>query len=292
VHPKKAFILGSLEKEIRLSFATRIKGTLPEAFKELISEEREKEQPVFKFDLEDNVFKDKGKALLIAVSDRKDEEEIEPLIVNIAESAAELGLVTDPSDPRALARDAYITCICHIGAKSLSHVLSCIERCKEKLLVIGTEHPDARRQIVGSVLTYWKDQPGIGANVVDKLLNYSVVTPLSVIEWVLYDAGPEALAKTYAWEMVATTINKVNNRVRQISAARPSVAEEQLSVFEETLRNAEAEQAQILAEVEKRLSELAQLKDEDDSVDVESRAWIQWWAKGWLRAFRRMFEVR
>ncbi|KAF8532930.1 MIF4G like-domain-containing protein, partial [Trichophaea hybrida] len=269
VHPKKAFILGSLEKEIRLSFATRIKGTLPEAFKELISEEREKEQPVFKFDLEDNVFKDKGKALLIAVSDRKDEEEIEPLIVNIAESAAELGLVTDPSDP-ALS-----------PATLTSH-----------LLVIGTEHPDARRQIVGSVLTYWKDQPGIGANVVDKLLNYSVVTPLSVIEWVLYDAGPEALAKTYAWEMVATTINKVNNRVRQISAARPSVAEEQLSVFEETLRNAEAEQAQILAEVEKRLSELAQLKDEDDSVDVESRAWIQWWAKGWLRAFRRMFEVR
>jgi nuclear cap-binding protein subunit 1 len=52
VHPKKAFILGSLEKEIRLSFATRIKGTLPDAFKELIPEEREKEQPVFKFDLE------------------------------------------------------------------------------------------------------------------------------------------------------------------------------------------------------------------------------------------------
>lgn len=51
VHPKKAFILGSLEKEIRLSFATRIKGTLPDAFKELIPEEREKEQPVFKFDL-------------------------------------------------------------------------------------------------------------------------------------------------------------------------------------------------------------------------------------------------
>lgn len=50
VHPKKAFILGSLEKEIRLSFATRIKGTLPDPFKELIPEEREKEQPFFKFD--------------------------------------------------------------------------------------------------------------------------------------------------------------------------------------------------------------------------------------------------
>lgn len=297
VHPKKAFILGSLEKEIRLSFATRIKGTLPDAFKELISEEREKEQPVFKFDLDSNPFKTQGKALLIAVSERKPEEEVEPLIAGIAHLAADVGLA-DGSDAGALARDAYITCICHIGAKSLSHVLSCIERCKEKLLEIGTEHADARRQIVGSVLSYWKDQPGIGANVVDKLLNYSVVTPMSVIEWVLYDAGPEALAKTYAWEMVATTINKVNNRVRQILAARPSVlgaegvTDDQIAVFEETLTNAEAEQAQILAVVEKRLSELAQLKDEDDSVDVESRAWIQWWARGWLRAFRRMFEVK
>jgi nuclear cap-binding protein subunit 1 len=245
----------------------------------------------------DNPFKDKGKELLIAVSERKEDSEIEPKLVEIAEAAAEKGLVVDPDDPRALARDAYMTAICHIGAKSLSHVLSCIERCKEKLLAIGNEHPDARRQIVGSVLSYWKDQPGIGANVVDKLLNYSVVTPLSVVEWVLYDAGPEALSKTHAWEMVATTINKVNNRVKQILAARSSVlsaegvTEEQITVFEETLKSAEAEQALILAEVETRLSGLAEMKDEDEDVDVESRAWIQWWAKGWLRAFRRMFEV-
>lgn len=219
------------------------------------------------------------------------------MVQGIADSAAEMGL-SDPSDPRALARDAYITCICHIGAKSLSHVLSCIERCKEKLLAIGTEHADARRQIVGSVLSYWKDQPGIGANVVDKLLNYSVVTPLSVVEWVLYDAGPEALSKTYAWEMVATTIKKVNNRVRQILAARASVlgaegvTKEQIEVFEETLKSAEAEQALILAEVERRLSAMAEGEGVDEGVDVESRAWIQWWARGWLRAFRRMFEVR
>lgn len=50
VHPKKAFILGALEKEIRLSFATRIKGTIPDPYKELISEAKEKEQPSFKYD--------------------------------------------------------------------------------------------------------------------------------------------------------------------------------------------------------------------------------------------------
>lgn len=50
VHPKKAFIVGALEKEIRLSFAARIRGTLPEPYQPLISEAKEKDTPDFKYD--------------------------------------------------------------------------------------------------------------------------------------------------------------------------------------------------------------------------------------------------
>ena len=49
VHPKKAFMVGSLEKEIRLSFAARIRGTLPEPYRPLIPEAKEKDTPDFKF---------------------------------------------------------------------------------------------------------------------------------------------------------------------------------------------------------------------------------------------------
>ena len=52
IHPKKAFILGALDKEIRLSFARRIKGTLPDAYKELIRTEKENDTPDFKYDLD------------------------------------------------------------------------------------------------------------------------------------------------------------------------------------------------------------------------------------------------
>jgi nuclear cap-binding protein subunit 1 len=48
-HPRKAFIAGALDKEIRLSFAQRIKNTLPEPYKELISPEKENDLPGFKF---------------------------------------------------------------------------------------------------------------------------------------------------------------------------------------------------------------------------------------------------
>lgn len=52
VHPKKAFIIGAIDKEIRLSFAQRIKGTLPEPYHELITEGKEKDTPDFKFSQE------------------------------------------------------------------------------------------------------------------------------------------------------------------------------------------------------------------------------------------------
>jgi nuclear cap-binding protein subunit 1 len=44
-----AFITGALDKEIRLSFAQRIKGTLPEPYQTLIPEGKENETPEFKY---------------------------------------------------------------------------------------------------------------------------------------------------------------------------------------------------------------------------------------------------
>ena len=42
-------MVGALEKEIRLSFAARIRGTLPEDIQPLISEAKEKDTPEFKY---------------------------------------------------------------------------------------------------------------------------------------------------------------------------------------------------------------------------------------------------
>ncbi|GAA3285355.1 hypothetical protein GCM10020218_045030 [Dactylosporangium vinaceum] len=44
-----AFIHGALDKEIRLSFAQRIRGTLPDPYQELITEGKEKDTPDFKY---------------------------------------------------------------------------------------------------------------------------------------------------------------------------------------------------------------------------------------------------
>ena len=51
LHPKKAFILAVLDKEIRLSFAKRIRSTLPEPMHTLIPERLDADNsPDFKYD--------------------------------------------------------------------------------------------------------------------------------------------------------------------------------------------------------------------------------------------------
>src|SRR5437762_4469138 len=85
-------------------------------------------------------FAAEGKELLGLLRQKAPDDEVETVLNKIQEQARNAGL----QDPAKYPRDAYVTCICHIGAKSLSHVLSCIERCKEKLAAIGAETPTAQ----------------------------------------------------------------------------------------------------------------------------------------------------
>lgn len=51
LHPQKAFILAALDKEMRLSFAKRIRSTLPEPMHSLIPERLDADNsPDFKYD--------------------------------------------------------------------------------------------------------------------------------------------------------------------------------------------------------------------------------------------------
>lgn len=286
IHPKKAFILETVEKEIRLSFTSRIKSTLPDDYQKIFSEGKQKDTPDFKFDEPDAPYSEEGKAVLKLLKDRATPEEVDAYLTAITEKVTS----ENHTDPASVARDIYVTSICHIGSKSLSHVLSCIERCKLKLMALGAEDVLARRQIIGSVLTYWRDHPGVGANVVDKLLNYSILTPASVVEWVLLDAGLDSLSKSHTWEMVSTTINKVNNRVKQIERARPppeaeaALTPEQKEAFETTLASARYEQ-KLLAQLV--LSELAKIAEKSG----EGEEWVSWWGRNWLKTFTRKFKL-
>jgi len=225
------------------------------------------------------------------------DEEIQPIITSIEGQAKEHGV----EDPMLPSTDAFVTSICFVGAKSLSHVLSCIERNKERLLAIGPQSSRTRNQIVTSVMEYWTDQPGIAINIIDKLLNYTILTPLSVIEWALVEnlnAG-NILARTEIYEMVAATIGKVTNRLRQIVAARvqPGLYEPQLSVIDDTLHREKADMQALFKITEDSLVSIAsgsndeQMERGDGSGGLPEDGILRQWGRRWLRVFRRKAAV-
>lgn len=200
-------------------------------------------------------------------------------------------------DPLIVSTDAYVTAICYIGSKSLSHVLSCIERCKERLLALAPASPAAQKQIIDSVMQYWRDQPGIGVNIVDKLLNYMILSPASVINWALANEG-ERLGASHIYEMVSATIGKVTKRVRQVveGSLVPGVAAEQRSILEEQAEKERAEMKTLFVEMEDLLVSWAsgskdQMVESGDGGDTDEQGMLRQWGERWLRVFRRKMAV-
>ncbi|KAL8972845.1 MAG: hypothetical protein Q9183_000320 [Haloplaca sp. 2 TL-2023] len=288
VKAKKAFIVGALEKEIRLSFAQRIRGTLPEPYQALIGEAKEKDTPDFKYSTD-------PREILRLLKAKGPDSEIQTQLSSIETEASSLG-VTDPLIPST---DAYVTAICFIGSKSLSHALSCIERCKERLLALGPLSEAARRQIITSVMDYWVEKPGIGVNIVDKLLNYTILSPLSVVNWALVDniGRGMILAHAHTFEMVAGTVHKVTNRVRQIVIARnqAGLPKDQVALLDETLQKERAQMQVLFVMVEDALvgvatgvvDEMAESRNQD----TEGEGLLRGWGERWLRVFRRKMAV-
>ncbi|KAL3425666.1 hypothetical protein PVAG01_02457 [Phlyctema vagabunda] len=287
--PKKAFIQGALDKEIRLSFAQRIKGTLPAPYQALITEEKEKDTPDFKYNDEGTPFASDGRELMALLRKKSPEEAIEPIIARIHTAALDLNL---PQSALVYSTDAYVTSICYIGSKSLSHVLSCIERCKDRLLASS----EARGQIIESVMSYWKHQPGIGVNIVDKLLNYTILSPGSVVEWALGKSGSN-LSESAIFEMIAATVGKVTGRVRQVvtSSRAAGLLAEQMAVLQETAERERKGMKELFELMEDKLTGWAsgskdQMLDGQGVTDAES-SMVRQWGERWLRVFRRKSAV-
>ena len=216
-------------------------------------------------------------------------------MTSIENEASSLGV----ADPLIQSTDALVTSILYLGSKSLSHVLSCIERTKSLLLAIGPQSEAARRQIITSVMEYWAEKPGTGVNVVDKLLNYTILTPRSVVLWALGDklGKGERLCEAHMYEMVSVTLYKVTNRVRQIVIARnaPGLPIDQRKLLDETLERERDEMRTLFGVVEDALvgvaegtvDAMAESADQDENGERMLRAW----GGRWLRVFRRKMAV-
>ncbi|KAL7816414.1 MIF4G like domain-containing protein [Trichoderma aethiopicum] len=289
LHPAKWFLRGALDKEVRLSFAQRIQKTLPEPYQPLIGPEKEKDVPDFKFSNPDTPFASEGQELAALLRKKAPDEEFQPIIDKIQAEAAERAL-----DPVVASTDVFMTAICWVGSKSLSHVLACIDRCKGRLLAAANSSPAAQNQVLAAVMTYWHAHPGVALSIVEKLLNYTILTPSSVVRWALTaenhpnaaSAG-EALAQPHIFELVLNTVTKVTVRVRQLFTS---------SDADEEARKTDVKAMQDLFALLNDLlvswaggnkDELMEMGDGSSEPEVLIRNWGQ----RWLRVFKRLGAI-
>ena len=296
--PKKAFINGILDKEIRLSFAKRIRETLPEPFHPLIPQSKEKDIPEFKYADDRTPFAQEGREVLALLKKKAPEEDIQRVLDTVHEQARNHGM----ADPLVSSTDIYMTAILSIGSKSLSHVLSTVDRCKERLLAFGPQSEAARRQIINSVFEFWAEHPGTAVNIVDKLLNYTIVTPMSVIEWALRDniQSGRALASPQMYELISITMFKVTNRIHQLLLHRnnASVPYQQRQQIDEALPRERQGMRELFAAIEDAVAtvaagandEMIERFDGEMSNEGEMET-VKRWGERWARVWRRKAVV-
>ncbi|KAI2643513.1 MIF4G like-domain-containing protein [Xylaria nigripes] len=283
IHPCKSFILGALDKEIRLSFAQRIKGTLPEPYQALISPEKEQDTPEFKFNDEHTPFSDEGKELAALLKRKAPDEEVQPVIGRIHSAALDQSI-----DPLVTSTDVFMTAVCWVGSKSLSHVLACIERTKDRLIDAGAASEAARAQIITAVMNYWSAHPGVALSIIEKLLNYSIITPSTVVDWALVGdragAQGQALSKAWVFELVYHTVVKVTSRLRQVLQSGTSEnSQEETTAMRDLFKS-----------IDDALVSWSQgTKDQltDPAASGGDEELVMRWGERWLRVFRRRMAI-
>lgn len=241
----------------------------------------------------DTPFAAEGREIAGLLKRKADDEEIDAIIQRIQSQAIDREI-----DALVASTDVFVTCVLRVGSKSLSHVLAAIERTKDRLADAGAASDAARAQIITATMAYWSAHPGVALSIIEKLLNYSILTPETVINWALVSrAGNtrgEALSVAHIYEMVFNTVIKVTGRVRQL-VVKPSSPDD---ADETETRDREIKSMRTLfAAIEDALASWATgSKDEmieatEGEGNSEGEKLVRQWGARWLRVFRRRAAI-
>lgn len=235
----------------------------------------------------DTPFAAEGREIAGLLKRKADDEEIDAVIQRIQSQAIDREI-----DALVASTDVFVTCVLHVGSKSLSHVLAAIERTKDRLADAGAASDAARAQIISATVAYWSAHPGVALSIIEKLLNYSILTPETVITWALVsragNSRGEALSVAHVYEMVFNTVIKVTGRVRQL-VAKPALAADD----EDEIKAMRA----LFALIEDALASWATgSKDEmiesaEGEGNSEAEKLVRDWGARWLRVFRRRAAI-
>jgi nuclear cap-binding protein subunit 1 len=89
----------------------------------------------------------------------------------------------DEQEQNQRVREMFVQCLLLVGSKSFSHILNVVERYLDVLRFVNAT-PEGRLHTVQIVASFWEHNTQFLGILLDKLLNYRVIDPASVINWV------------------------------------------------------------------------------------------------------------
>ncbi|KAI8607521.1 armadillo-type protein [Chytriomyces sp. MP71] len=312
---KFSFVRETLEREVRLAYYDRIAGTLPENF---VSHgavfPTQAPGPNFAYgpgfksadyfgrgeidnDLDVLVERlarqlsakmEYGSVVMILediLTHRKNAQGMSEMVVDGVAARASDAWETDP-----VVRDLVVQNVLFLGTKSFSHLLNVVERYVKILQQLNGSSED-KLHTVRIIACFWKHQPQNLEIVLDKLMNYRVIDPISIITWALdINVLDTEYSRWYIWTVLRNVLFKVNNKVSQLREKMGGLnaMEEDGSTNQEALDLALRDQkASFILLFQRFQTCLQALLDRGETPDSSSR-WR--WIAGQMRELGRSFH--
>ncbi|KAI9359286.1 armadillo-type protein [Zopfochytrium polystomum] len=319
---KFCFMRETLEREIRLSYYDRVKGTLPTAFVEngmifptvapgIDFAYGETFRPT------DSAFSDLVARVHRSLIQKLDAESISRVLSDLHDhhteafnsqeavsmeteeaprSEAELAFKSTHPDEvwhgNPIVRDVFIEHVLMIGSKSFSHLLNLLER-NVKILHQLNLRPQDRLHTVRIVTKAYASSSQWKEIILDKLVNYRIVDPAAIIRWALDDSVLDAEAasgQSCVWTVLRNALGKVNRKVdglrKKLEDTSGDIDMDGSSDTRRSYDAAMSEQRETFIAVFKRFSErLSKMRSDGVAESVEWR-----WIAGHMRNIGRIFR--
>ncbi|PJF18389.1 hypothetical protein PSACC_01801 [Paramicrosporidium saccamoebae] len=246
------FVRFTLKKLVRLSYYDRVAPTVPEEFKVMLPENV---CPHFKFADSDDDAAEMAGRITEQIQSRGSIEEIK----------RSLG-AADDDELDAVQREVLLQSLLQVGSKSLSHMLTVVEKYLSLFQLLLPKHGDkmsANMFILDQLYSFWRSSMLHFEFAVERLINYRILLPKHVIQWI-FERADEQLCDVEAsfYEVVAHIMGRgIIMRTIQQSSMMSSIAAAKMSGQPEeriatTVSNLQAEYEETLALAVEKLATL------------------------------------
>ena len=209
-NPQPKFVKESLEKAIKLSYYQKITGTVPSSFSSLLPA-----KPVCNFKYKDELESVTGDLRYTAAQKMDLVVRRRPSHEDIFLSLEEIIPSTEREDSPVFERiELFLQCILNLAKKSFSHSFSALAR-YHKVIKELAQTPDKKMYVLQVLGDFWKNNTSMVSVLVDKMLRLQIVTCQVVINWIFSDSMASEFTRIYVWEIVHSTIVRMNKNVQR-----------------------------------------------------------------------------